>query len=134
MYVVSDRDSMFIGEFWLKYFESWKLLWAWNPPQNIEDMVCAYVPKKPSKWEHYLHLPLEEFAYNNSKHTSTKCGSFFVDVWHLLTKPLDVYFHRNELKSIQISFSNMHEMLHTAWDNVNISQMSIIISSLYFYL
>ena len=95
-------------------------------------MLRVYVAKKPTKWEKYL--PLLRLAYNNSKHTSTKCGSFFVDVWHLSTNPLDVYFHRNELKSIQISFSNMHEMLHTARDNVNTSQMSIIISSLYFYL
>ena len=37
--------------------------------QIIEDMLRAYVGAKQTKWERYL--PILEFAYNNSKHTST---------------------------------------------------------------
>ena len=40
--------------------------------QIIEDICRAYVATKPTKWKQYL--PLLEFVYNNSKHTSIGCN------------------------------------------------------------
>ena len=44
--------------------------------QIIEDMLRAYVGAKPTKWERYL--PILEFAYNSSKHTSTGYSPFML--------------------------------------------------------
>ena len=44
--------------------------------QIIEDMLRAYVAKKLTKWERYL--PILEFAYNSSKHTSMGYSPFML--------------------------------------------------------
>ena len=54
-------------------------------------MLRAYVGAKPTKWERYL--PILEFAYNNSKHTSKGYSAFMlidtkVNIVDCLTKPL----------------------------------------------
>nr|GEX84488.1 putative reverse transcriptase domain-containing protein [Tanacetum cinerariifolium] len=44
--------------------------------QTLEDMLCAYVIDFGSGWD--KHLPLAEFSYNNSYHTSFKAAPFEV--------------------------------------------------------
>ena len=52
-----------------------------------EYMLRAYVVVKPTR-EHYL--PILEFAYNNSKHTSRGYIPFYVDVCLSAKSPNDV--------------------------------------------
>ncbi|GJX12080.1 putative reverse transcriptase domain-containing protein [Tanacetum coccineum] len=42
--------------------------------QNLEDMLRAYVLDFEGSWD--VHLPLVEFSYNNSYHSSVRCVSF----------------------------------------------------------
>ncbi|GJU31190.1 putative reverse transcriptase domain-containing protein [Tanacetum coccineum] len=42
--------------------------------QALEDMLRAYVLYFRGSWE--VHLPLVEFSYNNSYHSSVRCASF----------------------------------------------------------
>ncbi|GJX23249.1 putative reverse transcriptase domain-containing protein [Tanacetum coccineum] len=42
--------------------------------QNLEDMLRAYVLDFRGSWD--VHLPLVEFSYNNSYHSSMRCVSF----------------------------------------------------------
>ncbi|GKB41284.1 putative reverse transcriptase domain-containing protein [Tanacetum coccineum] len=42
--------------------------------QTLEDMLCAYVIDFGNSWD--IHLPLIEFSYNNSYHTSIKAAPF----------------------------------------------------------
>ena len=82
MDIVSDRDPKFTSDFWTQVFkklETTLSMSSTDHPQSdgqtervnqiIEDMLRAYVGAKPTKWERYL--PILEFSYNSSKHTST---------------------------------------------------------------
>ena len=42
----------------------------------LEDMICAYVIKKQTNWEHYL--PLIKFAYSSAKHFTTSFSPFML--------------------------------------------------------
>ena len=42
--------------------------------QTLEDMLCAYVIDFGKAWD--THLPLVEFSYNNSYHTSIMVAPF----------------------------------------------------------
>ncbi|GKA55358.1 putative reverse transcriptase domain-containing protein [Tanacetum coccineum] len=42
--------------------------------QTLEDMLRAYVIEFNGSWD--VHLPLDEFFYNNSYHSSVQCASF----------------------------------------------------------
>ena len=84
-------------------------------------MLRAYVGAKPTKWERYL--PILEFVYNISKHTSTGYSVFYVDVLFFLPRaPIDVNIHHNELQSTQNFIRDMQDMLHIARDNRKIAQ------------
>ncbi|GJS31487.1 putative reverse transcriptase domain-containing protein [Tanacetum coccineum] len=85
--IISDRDNHFTSGFW-KSLQ--KALWmnldmstAYHPQTNgqsertiqtLEDMLCAYVIDFGSSWDH--PLPLVEFSYNNSYHTSIKAAPY----------------------------------------------------------
>ncbi|KAK9077569.1 hypothetical protein SSX86_005906 [Deinandra increscens subsp. villosa] len=79
--IVSDRDTRFTSQFW-REFQEWmgtKLLLstAYHPQtdgqsertiQTLEDMLRACAIDFGGSWDHYL--PLVEFSYNNSYHSS----------------------------------------------------------------
>ena len=79
--IVSDRDSRFMSEFWRSLQKamgtSLSLSSAFHPQtdgqtervnQVMEDMLRACVIDFESTWE--THMPLIEFAYNNSFYSS----------------------------------------------------------------
>ena len=85
--IVSDRDSRFTAEFWRSLQAalgtSLNLSSAFHPytdgqtervNQVMEDMLRACVIDFESSWE--IHLPLIEFTYNNSYHTSIGMAPF----------------------------------------------------------
>ncbi|GKB58585.1 putative reverse transcriptase domain-containing protein, partial [Tanacetum coccineum] len=57
--IISDRDSHFVSNFWSE-----------RTIQTLEDMLRACMIDFGSGWD--CHLPLVEFAYNNSYHVSIK--------------------------------------------------------------
>ncbi|XP_072071943.1 uncharacterized protein [Arachis hypogaea] len=79
--IVSDRDPRFTSRFWNALQKAFGtklcLSTSYHPEtdgqtkrtiQTLEDMLRACVLDRPGKWE--SHLPLIEFAYNNSYHGS----------------------------------------------------------------
>ncbi|GKE61994.1 putative reverse transcriptase domain-containing protein [Tanacetum coccineum] len=85
--IISDRDGRFASHLWqtLQKALGMKLHMstAYHPKidgqsertiQTLEDMLRAYVMDFGGSWD--THLPLVEFSYNNSCHTSVKCAPF----------------------------------------------------------
>ena len=80
--IISDRDTKFTSNFWCALFENLgttlKFSSSFHPQTDgqtevmnltLLDMLKAYVSEQKTQWEKYL--PLLEFAYNNTVHSST---------------------------------------------------------------
>ncbi|KAF5781274.1 putative nucleotidyltransferase, Ribonuclease H [Helianthus annuus] len=85
--IISDRDPRFTSELWQAMHKSFgsrlDMSTAYHPQtdgqsertiQTLEDMLRACVIDFGKGWE--KHLPLVEFSYNNSYHTSIKAAPF----------------------------------------------------------
>ncbi|KAJ9539079.1 hypothetical protein OSB04_031812 [Centaurea solstitialis] len=85
--IISDRDNRFTSRFWQSLQAtlgtSVDLSTAYHPQtdgqtertiQTLEDMLCACVLEFGDSWDD--HLPLVEFSYNNSYHTSIQCAPY----------------------------------------------------------
>lgn len=85
--IISDRDSRFTSRFWQTLQKALgtrlDLSTAYHPQtdgqsertiQTLEDMLRACVIDFEGNWD--SHLPLIEFSYNNSYHTSIQCAPF----------------------------------------------------------
>ncbi|GKC17834.1 putative reverse transcriptase domain-containing protein [Tanacetum coccineum] len=85
--VISDRDGYFTSRFWKSLQKSFgtslDLSTTYHPQtdgqsertiQKLEDMLRACVIDFGSSWDR--HLPLVEFSYNNSYHTSIKAAPY----------------------------------------------------------
>ncbi|MBW0562579.1 hypothetical protein O181_102294, partial [Austropuccinia psidii MF-1] len=86
--IVSDRGSLFVSSFWTNLCQQLKisrdLSTAYHPEtdgqtervnQILEQYLQMYVSYHQDDWNTWL--PLAEFAYNNSDHSSTKQSPFF---------------------------------------------------------
>ena len=85
--IISDRDSRFTSRFWQMMQECLgtrlDMSTAYHPQtdgqsertiQTLEDMLRACVLDFGGSWD--VHLPLVEFSYNNSYHSSIKYAPF----------------------------------------------------------
>ncbi|GJS45027.1 putative reverse transcriptase domain-containing protein [Tanacetum coccineum] len=85
--ILSDHDSRFTSRFWQSMQEALgtrlDMSTAYHPQtdgqsectiQTLEDMLRACVLDFGGSWD--VHLPLVEFSYNNSYHSSMKCAPF----------------------------------------------------------
>ncbi|GKA15558.1 putative reverse transcriptase domain-containing protein [Tanacetum coccineum] len=85
--IISDHDSWFTSRFWQSMQEALgtrlDMSTAYHPQtdgqsertiQTLEDMLRACVLDFGGSW--YVHLPLVEFSYNNSYHSSVRCAPF----------------------------------------------------------
>ncbi|GKC69685.1 putative ribonuclease H-like domain-containing protein [Tanacetum coccineum] len=85
--IISDRDSKFTSHFWQSLNKALgtqlDMSTAYHPQtdgqsertiQTLEDMLRACVIDFGKGWDR--HLPLVEFSYNNSYHTSIKAAPF----------------------------------------------------------
>ncbi|GJX28927.1 putative nucleotidyltransferase, ribonuclease H [Tanacetum coccineum] len=87
MSIISNRDSHFTSRVWQSLHKAMgtqlNLSTAYHPKtdgqsertiQTLEDMLRAYVIDFGNGWDRYL--PLVEFSYNNSYHTSIKAAPY----------------------------------------------------------
>ncbi|GKC52955.1 putative reverse transcriptase domain-containing protein, partial [Tanacetum coccineum] len=87
MSIILDRDGRFTSHLWKAFQEALgtrlDMSTAYHPQtdgqsertiQTLEDMLRACVMDFGGSWD--THLPLIEFSYNNSYHTSIKCAPF----------------------------------------------------------
>ncbi|KAJ9547266.1 hypothetical protein OSB04_019809 [Centaurea solstitialis] len=85
--IVSDRDARFTSTFWQSFQREMgtrvNLSTAYHPQtdgqsertiQTLEDMLRACILDFGGSWEY--HLPLIEFAYNNSYHSSIEAAPY----------------------------------------------------------
>ncbi|GJY12068.1 putative nucleotidyltransferase, ribonuclease H [Tanacetum coccineum] len=85
--IISDRDGRFTSHLWQALQKALgrklHMSTAYHPEidsqsertiQTLEDMLRACVMDFGGSWD--THLPLVEFSYNNSYHTSIKCAPF----------------------------------------------------------
>ena len=85
--IVSDRDPRFTSEFWKSLQEALgsklRLSSAYHPQtdgqtertiQSLEDLLRACILEQGGSWD--THLPLVEFTYNNSYHSSIGMAPF----------------------------------------------------------
>jgi transposase InsO family protein len=85
--IISDRGSLFTGQFWMSFQEALgsqlNFSTAYHPEmdeqiertnQTLEDMLCMYMMDQQKRWEEIL--PLVEFAYNNSYQRTIKMAPF----------------------------------------------------------
>ncbi|MCO5576289.1 hypothetical protein L7F22_030098 [Adiantum nelumboides] len=113
--IVSDRDSKFTSHFWRATFESIGtqlcMSTAFHPQTDgetervnriLEDMLRMYVNENQSNWNEYL--PLVEFAYNSSYHTSIRMTPFEAMYGYNCPTPINFLNSRNK---VELS----HEML-----------------------
>ncbi|GKA12315.1 integrase, catalytic region, zinc finger, CCHC-type containing protein [Tanacetum coccineum] len=87
MSIILDRDRRFTSHFWQTLQKALgtrlDMSTTYHPQTNgksertiqtLEDMLKAYVIDFGSSWD--VHLPLAEFSYNNSYHSSIRCALF----------------------------------------------------------
>ncbi|GJZ52288.1 putative reverse transcriptase domain-containing protein [Tanacetum coccineum] len=85
--IISDRDAWFTSRLWQTFQKALgtrlNMSTAYYPQtdrqskriiQKLEDMLRTYVIDFGGCWD--VHLPLAEFSYNNSYHTSIRCALF----------------------------------------------------------
>ncbi|GJT75347.1 putative reverse transcriptase domain-containing protein [Tanacetum coccineum] len=85
--IISDRDARFTSCLWQTFQKALgtrlDMSTAYHPQtdgqsertiQTLEDMLRACVIDFGGSWD--VHLPLAEFSYNNSYHTSIRCAPF----------------------------------------------------------
>ncbi len=85
--IVCDRDPRFTSIFWKNMFSQLQtklnISSSYHPQtdghierthRTIEQILRAFVYKQHNQW--YDFLPLGEFSYNNSRHTSTAFSPF----------------------------------------------------------
>eukprot|EP00253_Pinus_taeda_P033055 PITA_33055 len=85
--IISDRDACFTSRFWKSLLQPMRTQLNFSTTyhletkgkiervnQVLEDMLRMYVMDQQNQWEKYL--PLVEFAYNNSYHSSIQASTF----------------------------------------------------------
>ncbi|GJT07283.1 putative reverse transcriptase domain-containing protein [Tanacetum coccineum] len=85
--IILDRDARFTSRLWQTFQKALgtrlDMSTAYHPQtdgqsertiQTLEDMLRACVIDFGGSWD--VHLPLAEFSYNNSYHTSIRCAPF----------------------------------------------------------
>ncbi|GKD98169.1 putative reverse transcriptase domain-containing protein [Tanacetum coccineum] len=122
--IISDRDSYFTSRFWRSLHEALgtnlDMSTAYHPQidgqsektiQTLEDMLRAYVIDFGSRWDR--HLPLVEFSYNNSYHTSIKAVPYEALYGRKCKSPVCWSESPKELKMIRSTFhdSNLKRCL-----------------------
>ncbi|KAJ8751836.1 hypothetical protein K2173_026032 [Erythroxylum novogranatense] len=74
--IVSDRDRIFMSNFWSKLFEmqGTKLNMSSMVNRTLEQYLRCFTSDQPKRWKEWL--PWAEYSYNTSTHSSTKVSPF----------------------------------------------------------
>lgn len=126
--IVSDRGALFTSDFWKALCEILKISpnysVAYHPQtdgqtertnQNLETYLRCFISYQQDDWQDYL--PLAEFAYNNSAHSSTGVTPFFAlyGFHPTLTITPDVHTRINSPESRD--FAKEMELIHQRCSN-----------------
>lgn len=136
--IVSDRDTKFTSEFWSELCHRLKikrrLSTAFHPQtdgqterqnQTIQEYLRAYCGSQQNSWTSMLALA--EFAYNNSKHSTTGISPFFA----LYGFHPEIYFDvEDDIKEERVpaarakatQLQSTREELERRWQQASLSQ------------
>jgi hypothetical protein len=105
-YIISDRDSRFIGSFWSSL---WALMdtklkksTTFQPKIDgqtevvnriVVHLLRGYCSKHPKLWDEHLHYI--QHAYNRAKHSSTQMSPFEACFGYFPKSPLDFIFGKD---------------------------------------
>ena len=117
--IVSDRGSKFTSTFWKSLSEALgitqNLSTAYHPEtdgqtervnQVVETYIRLYVNYDQDDWNDFL--PLAEFAYNNTPHSSTTMSPFFLNKGFHPT--LDITLSASTKKNLGVTIERLHEL------------------------
>ncbi|MGL6248430.1 MAG: DDE-type integrase/transposase/recombinase, partial [Culicoidibacterales bacterium] len=128
--IISDRDTRFTSEFWIAFCNDIgtkrHLSTAFHPQtdgqtervhRTIEQMLRCQISADETQWESIL--PLLEFAYNCTTHSSTKMSPFEVMIGEKPLRPIDIQLNLEALAPpnmrdiskmfIRRAISNIHQ-------------------------
>ena len=131
--IVSDRDPIFTGNFWIELFSCLGTLLAhsssYHPQYDgktyflnkcLEVYLRCLVVDKQTQWVKWL--PLVEWWYNTSFHTSTKMTPFMeIYGYHL---PSITYSLRDSSKvqAVEVHMKHQQKVLQILKDNPNLAK------------
>ncbi|MCH82581.1 hypothetical protein A2U01_0003391 [Trifolium medium] len=121
--LVSDRDPIFISRFWRELFTlcgtKLRMSTSYHPETDgqtevlnriLEQYLRSFVHSKPSQWSNYL--PLAEWSYNTSTHSSTGLSPFQV----IFGKPPPSILHyllgTSPVEAVDSMLSSRQELLN----------------------
>ncbi|MCO5555626.1 hypothetical protein L7F22_009171 [Adiantum nelumboides] len=125
--IVSDRDSRFTSLFWKAIWENigtrLQFSSSFHPQTDgqseianlvVLDLLKSYISDQKTQWERYL--PLVEFAYNNTIHSSTGKAPFEIVEGAMKVPPFlstkDKIFEANEyIRDLDTAFAKVCETL-----------------------
>ncbi|GKA78830.1 reverse transcriptase domain-containing protein, partial [Tanacetum coccineum] len=127
--IISDRDSHFTSNFWRSLQKALgtnlDMSTTYRPQtdgqsertiQTLEDMLRACVIDFRSSWDR--HLPLVEFSYNNSYHTSIKVAPYEALYGRKCRSPLcwsEKSFADKRLKPLEFEVGDMVLLKVSPW-------------------
>ena len=88
--------------------------------QVLEDVLRAYVNKKPTNWENYLSIL--EFAYNSARHVSIDFSAFMLMYGFQSWSPITVVLATERLQHVKEFLQDHLDMLRLACKNVQQAQ------------
>jgi hypothetical protein len=131
--LVSDRDTKFTSNFWSAFFggigTNLSLSTAYHPEsdgqtervnQVMEDMLRMYCLEQPSKW--YEYLPLVEFAYNNTFHSSIGMTPFSALYGQEVVSPATWFDPVGRVEISQKMLESMEEQTKRVRENLRVAQ------------
>jgi Reverse transcriptase (RNA-dependent DNA polymerase)/RNase H-like domain found in reverse transcriptase/Integrase zinc binding domain/Chromo (CHRromatin Organisation MOdifier) domain/Retroviral aspartyl protease len=123
--IISDRDPRFTSKFWqavmTKMGTSLKMSTAFHPQTDgqtermnrvLEDMLRNYVDPCQDDWD--KHLPMAEFAVNNSFNQSTKSTPFYLNFGEHPRTPLDLQLRQETNPAAKLLCERIQENIKAA--------------------
>jgi hypothetical protein len=123
--IISDRDPRFTGKFWQAVMKRLgthlRMSTAFHPQSDgqtermnivLEDMLRSYVDPNQDDWDQ--HLPMAEFAVNNSVNQSTRQTPFYLNYGEHPRTPLDLQATKSTVPAAKLLCDTIQGNLRAA--------------------
>jgi hypothetical protein len=131
--IISDRDPRFTSKFWqavmTKMGSTLQMSTAFHPQTDrqtermnrvLENMLKNYVDPCQDDWD--KHLPMAEFAVNNSFNQSTKTTPFYLNFGEHPQTPLDLQLRQESNPAAKSLCERVQENMRAARQNLQQAQ------------
>lgn len=126
--IISDRDPIFMSNFWTSLFKSLRTKLApssaYHPQtdgqteisnRKVEEIIRAFANFRKDNWDE--HLVDVEVAYNSAVNSTTMCSPFYVNYGiHPRTVPIEALASNNP--TVEEFLRNTQESVKFAFDNI----------------